>query len=460
MVTFAQTTEPASEIVPASDQPAVPNSSLTSDENSTGKDTSGQAGPPAGPAMSAAVEVDIQSRFNELRGELLDDRAGYIDWWLSVTAIVLTFFGIVVAIAGVWGFRWFREIKTEARNILEEIKNTRDKSHDILQDLTAKTATEDPDKAKRAVVGVSENPTASPIHKAIGLAVSLQQQGNRAAAIEKWRAVAHIEEGSDNNLAARAWFSVGYLIKDEDPEDALAAYAEAIRLKPDYAEAYNNRGAVKDALGRHDDAIADYDEAIRLKPDYAEAYNNRGAVKDALGRHDDAIADYDEAIRLKPDYAEAYANRGNVKTALGRHDDAIADQDEAIRLKPDYAEAYNNRGTVKGKSGRYTDAIADYDEAIRLQPDLAIAYNNRGAVKGKSGRYTDAIADCDEAIRLKPDYAEAYYNRGNAKKALGLKDEARKAFETTLELARNANNAGAVAQAEQSLRDLNAAGGS
>ena len=49
---------------------------------------------------------------------------------------------------------------------------------------------------------------------------------------------------------------------------------------------------------------------------------------------------------------------------------------------------------------------------------------------------------------------EAYGNRGNAKNALGLKDEARKDFETTLELARNANNAGVVAQAEQSLRDL------
>ena len=43
-------------------------------------------------------------------------------------------------------------------------------------------------------------------------------------------------------------FSVGYLIQDENPEDALAEYAKAIRLKPDYAEAYNNRGAAKDAF--------------------------------------------------------------------------------------------------------------------------------------------------------------------------------------------------------------------
>ena len=74
--------------------------------------------------------------------------------------------------------------------------------------------------------------------------------------------------------------------------------------------AYSNRGNAKAALERYDDAITDYDEAIRLKPDYAEAYSNRGIAKAALGRYDDAIADYDEAIYLKPDLAAAYYNRG------------------------------------------------------------------------------------------------------------------------------------------------------
>ena len=76
------------------------------------------------------------------------------------------------------------------------------------------------------------------------------------------------------------------------------------------------------------------------------------------------------------------------------------------------------------------------------------------------GRHTDAIADYDQAIRLKPDYAKAYSNRGNTKGALGLKDEARKDFETALELARNATNANIVAKVEQLLRDLDAAGDS
>ena len=100
------------------------------------------------------------------------------------------------------------------------------------------------------------------------------------------------------------------------------------------------------------------------------------------------------------------------------------------------------------------------NEAIRLNPDLVEAYSNRGVAKAELGQYEAAIADYDEAIRLKPDHVEAYINRGIAKTVLGLKDEARKDFETGLESARNANNPNIVRRAEQSLRDLDDAGGS
>ena len=400
----------------------------------------------------------IQRRFNELQRELLDDRADYIDRWLIAVTIVLAFFGIL-------GFKRFREIEAEARKSVEAAKryeadakdhaeriealqgkavaveaakryeaNAKDHAERIealqgkavadvqrIRDLmTAEVAAQNPAEANQAVKDARENPEASLTDKAIADAVSLQQQGKRDDAIEKWRAIAHVVEGSDNDLAARAWFSVGYLIQDEDPEDALADYAEAIRLKPDYAGAFYNRGVAKAKLGRYEDALADFAEAIRLKPDHASPYYNLGIVKAKLGRYEDALADYAEAIRLKPDHAGAFYNRGVAKAELGRYDDALADFAEAIRLKPDLADAYNNRGVAKAELGRYDDALADFAEAIRLKPDLA----------------------------------EAYGNRGNAKNALGLKDEARKDFETTLELARNANNAGAVAHAEQSLRDL------
>src|SRR5258706_12629191 len=46
--------------------------------------------------------------------------------------------------------------------------------------------------------------------------------------------------------------------------------------------------------------------AFELKPDYAEAYNNRGNALEELKRLDEALASYDKAIALKPDFAAAY----------------------------------------------------------------------------------------------------------------------------------------------------------
>ena len=170
-----------------------------------------QNGPSVKPAIPAFVEVELQRRFNELRGELLDDRAAYIDRWLSVVTIVLTFFGIVTVVGGYISFRRFREIETEAKNSvatvtklaevaqrnLEEIEKNRKKSDEILRDLSAETAAADPQEAEQAVANVRENPTASLVDQVIALAVSLQQQDKREEAIEKWRAVAHFAEGID-----------------------------------------------------------------------------------------------------------------------------------------------------------------------------------------------------------------------------------------------------------------------
>ena len=76
----------------------------------------------------------------------------------------------------------------------------------------------------------------------------------------------------------------------------------------------------------------DYDIAIRLKPDDAEAYNNRGQAKYPLGQYTAAIVDYDIAIRLKPDHAEAYNNRGHAKVQLEQYTAAKQDFRTALRL--------------------------------------------------------------------------------------------------------------------------------
>jgi protein O-GlcNAc transferase len=55
-------------------------------------------------------------------------------------------------------------------------------------------------------------------------------------------------------------------------QKALAYYKEAIRLKPNFADAHLNQGNVLKALGRPQEAIVCYQRSIQLHPDYAIAY--------------------------------------------------------------------------------------------------------------------------------------------------------------------------------------------
>ena len=65
-------------------------------------------------------------------------------------------------------------------------------------------------------------------------------------------------------------------------------------------------GNVLKALGRFKEALLDYGEAILLKPDYFEAYNNKGILLREIGHFEEATSDYNKAISLRPNSETAY----------------------------------------------------------------------------------------------------------------------------------------------------------
>jgi tetratricopeptide (TPR) repeat protein len=119
---------------------------------------------------------------------------------------------------------------------------------------------------------------------------------------------------ASRGLTAVDWvYQAGALAVGEkytDSKKAIEYLSHAIKLQPDYAGAYYNRGIAYTGLGQYQRAIEDFNEAIGLKSDYAYAYNNRGLAYNGLGQYQRAIEDFNKVIRLKPDYDNAYSNRG------------------------------------------------------------------------------------------------------------------------------------------------------
>lgn len=107
------------------------------------------------------------------------------------------------------------------------------------------------------------------------------------------------------------------LFKSDQPDDAMEAFAAALRLAPGMAEAHNGMANALRRVGRVEEAIFGYTQAIACDPGSADAYNNRGVAWQYLRRIPEALADYDAAIARAPSHAGAHWNRALVRLLAG-----------------------------------------------------------------------------------------------------------------------------------------------
>lgn len=86
--------------------------------------------------------------------------------------------------------------------------------------------------------------------------------------------------------------------KFTDPVKAIEYLNDAIKIQPDYADAYHARGNAYADIGKYKQAIKDFNEAIRLKPDNALHYDNRGGIYLGLGNYNLGCLDAQKACDL------------------------------------------------------------------------------------------------------------------------------------------------------------------
>jgi tetratricopeptide (TPR) repeat protein len=97
-------------------------------------------------------------------------------------------------------------------------------------------------------------------------------------------------------------------------QKAAAETAPAVLKEELTAQQWFERGL---AAASADEQLHFYNEAIRLKPDYTEAFINQGFARRAKGDAEGALQHYNEAIRLNPDFFLTFLNRGNARYAKG-----------------------------------------------------------------------------------------------------------------------------------------------
>lgn len=101
------------------------------------------------------------------------------------------------------------------------------------------------------------------------------------------------------------------------------------------AELLTEQGIIFDAAQEYELAVSAYDKAIEIKPDYHEAWYNRGIALGKLGRLEEAIASHDKAVEIKPDKDEAFYNKACCYALQNNIEQAIENLQTAINLNPE-----------------------------------------------------------------------------------------------------------------------------
>ena len=160
-------------------------------------------------------------------------------------------------------------------------------------------------------------------------------------------------------------------------EQALTESKTLLEKFPNSVFLHNIAGASNTGLKQFDNAIKSYKKAIKINPDFAEAYYNMAIAQKVIGEFEEAIKSYKKALKIKPNYFEAHYNLGNILSEKGDKKAAIDSYEFALQIKPGSAMVYNNMGNIlKDSNGDFKEALDSYKKALEIEPEYFEAQQN------------------------------------------------------------------------------------
>lgn len=213
-------------------------------------------------------------------------------------------------------------------------------------------------------------------------------------------------------------------VKKPLPVSARGDMTVAVTQPADEAELSFQQAEALKATDRKN-AIAAYENAIRLRPRYAEALLELARVRSESGDIEGAVKTITALKRARPRWAEASAVEGRIYKDLDDEKRAVAAFKLAITEGGGYQpEAYTGLGILyKEKAenaaaeGDFASEAINYAEAARylavavrqltVSADAPVVYQLLGLVYERQKKFTEAIKLYEEFLSIFPDSIEA-----------------------------------------------------
>ena len=154
--------------------------------------------------------------------------------------------------------------------------------------------------------------------------------------------------------------------------------------------------------GRFEEAQAKLEEAIALRPDFPEAYYNKGYIHIRREEWDQAEAALDKAIELRPGYNEARMALSSVYQNTGRSAEAEALIVAAAESGSGDVRVFFNLGVVKFNAGDTAAAVEAFSKAEELDPSHAEVQYYLGTLAVGQGQTDEAIRRLEHYLEMSP----------------------------------------------------------
>ena len=206
------------------------------------------------------------------------------------------------------------------------------------------------------------------------------------------------------------------------------------------SELFLNKGISFIELKQYPSALRELLEAKKYNADDYRIYYYLGMVYHAMDMKEKAVDSFQQAISLKDDYSEAHNYLGTLYSDKGLWDKAIVQFDQAV-ANPLYstpAVPLYNAGWAYYSKKDYSKAMDSYRRALQREPQTVLRpqiEKNIGLIYFYQSDMSNAIYHFNKSVELNPNLFDAHFFLGECYLKIKDKVNAKKAFQSVVNLA-------------------------
>lgn len=222
--------------------------------------------------------------------------------------------------------------------------------------------------------------------------------------------------------------------KQQAYEQALTAYARALDIDDNNAEAWNRLGITYSAIQQTDKELDAYEHALAINAHDATFWYNKAIVLSNLGRNDEALTALDQALTLDPKLTIAWRDKGYILSELKRYPEAIEAYQHTVALDEQDVRSWADLAYLLAQVERNEEAEVAYRKALTIAPQDADIWREFGSFLKKLQQYETSLQAYEHALQINPQYAQAWCDKGRLFSDIDREDEAVKAFQQALKI--------------------------